>query len=181
MRSFLPAVLILAAGCSPPAGSGGTAVATQEETVESMRPGTSVSLAELPVDVELGANATEVRLPLGQARESAMAAARDPNRTLVLRVEGISVEQQPGVVYEVFVGGQSVGVLSFYGAEAAQGDVVSTFIIDEAAAHALQQGDALDIVFKPQGRIEEGREVPVAPAGRVRFKRLRLAEEKLPQ
>lgn len=133
--------------------------------------------------VELEAEPTTVRVPLGIPRADALAIARDPNRTLVLRVEGISVEGsgQPGVVYEVSVAGQSVGVLSFYGVEQTVGDAVSVFAIDDAVSSATALSDTLPVVFSPKGRIEDGREIPVTLDGRARFKRLRIVEEKLPE
>jgi hypothetical protein len=142
---------------------------------------TSRAVAELPEEVELEAKPTEVSVRLGVAPAEAQAIARDPGRTLVLRVEGISVTGQPGVVYEVSVAGKSVGVLSFYGVQQTEGEAVSVFAIDDAVAGAPDGGDTLPVVFTPKGWIEDGREVPVTVGGRARFKRLRIVEEKLPE
>lgn len=172
MRSFLPPLLLLAIACSPASGTTGTTASAQNEQMETPR-------AAAPQPVQLEAKPTAVSVPLGIPRADALAIARDPNRTLVLRIEGISVAGQPGV-YEVSVGGQAVGVLSFYGVARTEGEAVTVFPIDDAVARVAEGNDELTVVFTPKGRIEDGREV-VAPEGRASFKRLRVVEEKLPQ
>jgi len=132
------------------------------------------------VDVELGAERTAVTIPLGDAAPKLLAVARDPNRHLTLRVEGISVTSQPGVIYDVHVDGaaKEVGVLSFYGVEVSNGTSISAFTIDEAAARVLTDGSReLRVTFTPRGTTDaSGREI-IELTGRARFTRLVLAEE----
>jgi hypothetical protein len=174
MRPFLPALLFLVTACSSPAPvsqlsaaaeSGGDAVKT---------------LVVHDVEVELGAKRSTVTLPLGDAAPAALAVARDEGRPLVLRVEGISVTQQPGVTYDVHLDGApgEVGVLSFYGAEESNGNFMAAFPIDEAAARVLRDDSReLRVTFTPRGITDEqGREV-ITLTGTARFTRLRLVEE----
>lgn len=117
--------------------------------------------------VELAREPVSVTMPMADAAGGALAVARDAGRHLVLRVEGISVDGQPGV-YDVHLEGVAaeVGVLSFYGAEESNGRFMAAFPIDDAAARALQSG-TLRVTFTPRG----------TATGRARFTRLRLVEE----
>ncbi len=127
--------------------------------------------------VELGDQPTTVVVPMAGARARAAEIARDPQRKLVLHVEGISVTQQPGIVYEVFVNDSRTpaGVLSFYGAEESKGNFAAGFAIDDAVTDA--DADQLRVTFKPRGVTgADGRET-IELTGRARFSRLRLAEE----
>jgi hypothetical protein len=162
MRPFLPALLLLMACSSPAAGDGVKTLVVHD------------------VDVELGAKATTVSIPLADSARALLAVARDANRSLVLRVEEISVEKQPGVIYEVRIegGAGEPGVLSFYGAEESNGEFMASFPIDEAAAKALRDDSReLRVTFTPRGVTDEqGREL-VTLSGKARFSRLRLVEE----
>jgi hypothetical protein len=163
MRPLLPALLWLVVACSSPAA--GDAVKT---------------LVIHDVDVELGAKPVTVSIPLGNTARAALAAARDEKRSLVLRVEKISVTRQPGVVYEVRLKGASgePGVLSFYGAEQSNGEFLAAFPIDEMARQVLR-GDSreLRVTFTPRGVTGENGGETVTLTGKARFSRLRLVVE----
>ena len=118
----------------------------------------SVVLATAPVTVSLD---------VGRQRARALAIARDPKRTLMLRVEGISVEGAPAV-YEVYVGKILAGTLATYGAEEQNGKFIVAIPIDAAAEPALARGPArLTIRFVPASETH----------GTIRFQRIRLVEE----
>lgn len=142
--------------------------------------------------VTLGATPTRVSVPLGNREESVRGVANDTGKNLVLRLEGVSVDRHPGVVYEVYVGlpaGQPavytsphfVGVLSTFGVAGHAGHGGSSaisFPIDRAAAAALTANpDAVPITFVPRGVFVDGREQPVQLQGRVTFTRFRVHEE----
>jgi hypothetical protein len=182
MRGILPAVLILAACSSPPpapvpqtsAAAEEPAAASREATAGEQAAGeqTGGSVKTLVVHeaaVELAGRPVSVTMPMAGAAGNALAVAREAGRHLVLRVEGISVSGQPGV-YDVHLDGVAgeVGVLSFYGAEEANGQFMAAFSIDAAAARVLQSGTGeLRVTFTPHG----------TATGRARFTRLRLIEE----
>ncbi len=174
MRGILPAILILVACSSPtPAAVPQTsAAANAEESREETAAQTGEPVKTLVVheaSVELAGRPVSVTMPMANATDSAMAIARDAGRHLVLRVEGISVNGQPGV-YDVHLDGVAgeVGVLSFYGAEENNGRFMAAFPIDAAAARLLQSGTReLRVTFTPHA----------AATGRARFTRLRLIEE----
>lgn len=144
--------------------------------------------------ITLGASATRVNLPMGNRQESVRSVANDAQRSLVLRLEGVRIDRQPGVVYEVYVGLPAnqqpvytsphfVGVLSTFGVGAhgghadADGSVIA-FPIDSAAAAALTANPStVPITFVPRGLIVDGREQPVQLQGRVTFTRFRVHEE----
>lgn len=140
----------------------------------------------------LGATPTtmQMRLPAAPVRERARAAIAAPNRTLVLRMEGIQVDRHPGIIYEVYVGlpaGQRptpsrpefVGTLSTFGAEHAGAEgLTAAWPIDAAAARALQGNpENVQVTFVPRGLFVGEREQPVQLQGRVTFKRMRVIEE----
>src|SRR5437870_2891309 len=108
-----------------------------------------------------------VTLSLGRERSRALAAARDPKRHLMLRLEGISVEGEVGV-WEVRVGDRVAGTLSTYGAQEQNGSFIAAVPLDAAAEPALRSGaKALNITFTPTARA----------AGLIRLQRIRLVEE----
>ncbi len=130
--------------------------------------------------VELGEKPVTVTLPLGTTAPRALAVARDAARSLVLRVEGISVTSQPGVIYDVHLAGVSreVGVLSFYGAEESNGEFIAGFPIDDAALQTLRESSReLRVIFTPRGLTDENGREHIRLTGRARFSRLRLVEE----
>jgi hypothetical protein len=166
MRYILPAILLFALGCAAPvpmnSSSGESAMAPKTLIVHEKA-------------VELGDKPTTVVVPIANAREAVLDIARDPNRKLVLRIEGISVTTQPGIIYEVFVNDSAkpAGVLSFYGAEESNGTYVEAFAIDEV----VKDANELRVTFKPRGVTgTDGRET-IELTGRARFSRLRLVEE----
>ena len=140
----------------------------------------------------LGAAPTtmSMRMPAANVRERARTIITAANRTLVLRMEGIQVDNHPGIIYEVYVGlaagqkpdpssRQFVGTLSTFGAEHAHGEgLTAAWPIDAAAAAALQANpDTVSVTFVPRGLFVGEREQPVRLQGRVRFKRMRVIEE----
>lgn len=173
MRGILPALWIVMACSSPtPAPVPQTSAASAEEPMAASREETGGAVKTLVVQeaaVELTGKKVGVTMPIGGAADEALAVARDAERHLVLRVEGISVSGQPGV-YDVHLEGVAgeVGVLSFYGAEENNGRFVAAFSIDAAAARVLGSGSReLRVTFTPHG----------SATGTARFARLRLAEE----
>ena len=140
----------------------------------------------------LGATPTtmSMRMPAANVRERARTAITAANRTLVLRMEGIQVDNHPGIIYEVYVGlapgqkpdpasKQFVGTLSTFGADHAHGEgLTAAWPIDAAAAAALQgNADTVSVTFVPRGLFVGEREQPIQLQGRVRFKRMRVIEE----
>ncbi len=146
--------------------------------------------AEQPTTLAAGPTRLSMRLPGEAVRGRARSAITDPARTLVLRVEGIKVDAQPGVIYEVYVGlpaGQKpepasphfVGTLSTFGAEHAGGEgMTAAWPIDAAAARALQGNpNDVQVTFVPRGLFVGNAEQPVRLQGRVSFRRMRVIEE----
>lgn len=132
------------------------------------------------VDVELGAKPTAVTIPLRDAAPALLAIARDPQRHLTLRVEGISVDRAPGVIYEVRLDGVTteVGVLSFYGVEESNGSAIAGFPIDEAVARVLRNDSReLRVTFTPRGTTDASGHETIELSGHARFRRLVVAEE----
>ncbi|HET7437356.1 MAG TPA: hypothetical protein VFN10_21805 [Thermoanaerobaculia bacterium] len=129
--------------------------------------------------VELSDKPVSIALPLRDASAALRAVADDPDRALMLRIERISIDRQPGVTYRVDVGGLSVGILAFYGAEESNGTFMAAFTADEAVARALER-DAknLTLTFTPQGSFDEhGKPNPVHLEGHARFTRVTFVSE----
>jgi hypothetical protein len=125
----------------------------------------AIAIRQRPV--VLASAPVSVILDLGRQRARALAVARDPKRTLMLRVEGIRVEGSPAV-YEVYVGRILAGTLATYGAEEQNGKFIAAVPIDAAAEPALARGPArLTIRFVPASESN----------GTIRFQRLRLIAE----
>ncbi len=117
--------------------------------------------------VELKSAPVTVALKLGSERDAALEVARDPNRHLMLRIEGISVQGQVGV-WEVRIGDKVAGTLSTYGAEEENGRYIAAVKLDDAAEPVLRGGaDSLNILFAPTAKSE----------GTIRFQRLTLVAE----
>jgi hypothetical protein len=181
MRPILPAILLLVVACSAPrpmTSASNDAMAEENDEQSATKGPRTVIVHEQAV--ELGAAPSTVAVPLANHRASLLDAARDPNRTLVLRVEGLSVTAPPNVNYEVWIGDakEPSGMLSLYGVEESNGSFVSAVSIDEAAAKALS-GDAreLRVTFRPRGIVNaSGREV-IELHGKTRFARLTIVEE----
>jgi tyrosinase len=146
--------------------------------------------AEQPTTLAAGPTRLSMRMPGEAVRGRARSAITDPARTLVLRVEGIKVDAQPGVIYEVYVGlpaGQKpepssphfVGTLSTFGAEHAGAEgMTAAWPIDAAAARALQGNpNDVQVTFVPRGLSVGNVEQPVRLQGRVSFRRMRVIEE----
>ncbi|MEA2462471.1 MAG: polyphenol oxidase [Acidobacteriota bacterium] len=173
-----------------------SSVCTTAEGIQEAIPEPSVESRTVVVHqqtITLGAAPTRVNLPMGNRTESLRGIANDTRRNLVLRLEGVKVDRQPGVVYEVYVGlpaGQPavhtsphfVGVLATFGVGTHGGhgdsDGVISFPIDRAAAAALTANPtSVPITFVPRGLIVDGREQPVQLQGNVTFTRFRVHEE----
>ena len=140
----------------------------------------------------LGATATAMAMKLPgaptRARAGQVIAAKD--KTLVLRMEGVTVEGQPDIIWEVYVGLPAgtkadpngpyfVGTLSTFGIEHA-GAEGGTFgwPIDAAAAKALAGNpDTVGVTFVPRGLFDGEKERAPQPKGKVSFKRMRVIEE----
>jgi hypothetical protein len=158
MKSILPAIVLGAIAC----------VASGEQDIVDPK-----TVVALDVAVELAGGPVQTSLPLGEARERALAIARDPKRHLVLRIEGIGVTGQPGL-YDVAVNSTAAGVLSFYGIEEDNGRGVVAWPIDEAVG---EDASELVIVFTPRGTTDGSGRETVTVTGTARFTRLRLVEE----
>ena len=162
MKAILPAVLAV------------TVLACSSEAA------TVKTLATHQAAVQLGAKPVTVTIPLANTASRALAIARDPNRHLTLRVEGISITEQPGIVYDVRIDGvpNAVGVLSFYGVEESNGKAIAGFPIDEASQRALSKtSKQLKVTFVPRGLTDTAGRETVAPRGRPGFTKLVIAEE----
>jgi tyrosinase len=161
--------------------SGVTVINVPQRTIAAQEQATTLGATPTTVPIRVPATSTRARM---------RAIASDAAKTLVLRIEGIHVDAQPGVIYEVYVGlpaGENatsthasfVGVLSTFGAEhaGAEGHTVA-FPIDKAAARALAgAGDNVSVTFVPRGSFVGEREQPVQLQGRVTFSRVRVIEE----
>lgn len=140
--------------------------------------------------IELKGTPSAVVVPMQQATVGrALTAARDPRRSLVMRIEGIEVTAPPGVIYEVYVGLPSgapagpdsphyVGNLAPFGADMHPGEFVQAFRVNAAVEGAGPNAKSVDVTFVPRGPLDaEGRELPVKLEGKVTFKTVRLVEE----
>jgi tyrosinase len=125
------------------------------------------------------------------AHQRALAAAQDQTKHVMLRIEGITFDKHPDLVYEVYIGlpatstpaaptEEWVGNISTFGAEHA-GDKGHTveLPISAALAKAIQKsGDAIDVTIVPRGTLSpDGKALEAKPAGTVKFKTVRIVEE----
>jgi hypothetical protein len=146
--------------------------------------------AEQPTTLGATPTTLTMRMPSAAVRERARGAITAANRTLVLRVEGIKADTQPGVIYEVYVGlpagvkpdisrPEYVGTLSTFGAGHAGAEGFSAaWPIDAAAARALQaSGDNVAVTFVPRGVFNGAQEQAVQLQGNVSFSKMRVIEE----
>jgi tyrosinase len=144
----------------------------------------------------LTAGRTRVSLPLPKtlnARATTMEAIAQPERSLVLRIEGITVDRSPDTVWEVYVGLPAdakpdptgphfVGVLPTFGALGHGGSHAGGFTVAfeiGAAMAAAIEGNAANtnVTFVPLGVEVDGQRVTQAPKTNVHFTRLRVVEE----
>lgn len=176
MRPILPAVLLMVIGCSAPMAGPQTSAAAEVESAVTLK-----TLAVREGQVELAGQPVTVGIPLGDARSTVREVARDPNRSLILRVENIAATGQPDLVYEVLIGDdpQPAGVLALYGLGDNNGSYVATLPVDEAMTRASGDGDGeLRVTFRPApGTDANGRNARIESKTRIRFSRLRLTEE----
>lgn len=183
MKPVFTAVLVLVAACSSPTPAPMPQTSAAVESSDEAPAGGTAAVKTLvahETNVELGEKPLTVTVPLGNAAPRALAVARDASRHLVLRVEGISVTNQPGVVYDVHLAGvpREVGVLSFYGTEESNGQGIAGFPIDAAVLQTLREDSReLRVIFTPRGVTDENGRETIRLTGRARFSRLRLIEE----
>jgi hypothetical protein len=123
--------------------------------------------------VNLGAKRVCVTLSLDKRqRAEVQAAAADPGRHVMLRIEGIGVSAPPDVVYEIHstASDQPVGMLSFYGIEGEQnGKGIVEVEIGKALADVLKGSSKLHLTFVPRSA-----EAEAHPKGRAWFGRIRI-------
>ena len=174
MSPILPALLLMLA-CAAPSGDKPSGNPQSGDKMDAK------TLFVRDVDVELTNQPTMLTLDLGDAREKALEIARDPKRHLALRIERISATKPPGVNFDVRVQGsdEPVGVLALFGIEESNGTFIASFPIDSAVPRALA-GDRreLRVIFVPQAITDaNGRPQPVQLEGKVRFARIRVAED----
>jgi hypothetical protein len=137
----------------------------------------------------LGPGPVRVPIKVSAKRDVIRAAATSTTRTVSLRIEGITVDAPPGVIYEVYLGlpeGQKgdparpefIGVIAPFGADhAGAAGLTAAFPIDAAAARALQSNpDNIHLTFVPRG-VTVGNQERVEITGRVKFARVRVIEE----
>jgi hypothetical protein len=166
MRAIIVAAALAAIACSAPA----------RPTESAVEPATIV-LHDVPV--ELTDEPTNITIALRHTAPRLREVASDPKHALMLRLEGISIDRQPGVIYEVLLGNISVGALSFYGAEESNGNYVVALPIDEAATKVLTDDTSeLRVTFTPRGSVDEnGRPQRVTLEGHAKIARIRLVAE----
>jgi hypothetical protein len=127
--------------------------------------------------VNLGAKRTCVTISLGkQQRAELRAAAADPARHVMLRIEGIGVSAPPDVVYEIHAGdvsGQPAGMLSFYGIEGEQnGKGIVEVEMGKVLAVLLERESKVHLTFVPKSA-----EAVAHPKGRAWFRRMRIVAD----
>jgi tyrosinase len=140
----------------------------------------------------LGAAPTRLKVIVpAAAHQRTLGAAQDPNKHVMLRIEGITFDRHPDLVYEVYVGlpatttpdaptEEWVGNISTFGAEhaGANGHTVEVPISKALAAAIRKTGDAVDVTIVPRGTLSpEGKPLAAHPAGTVKFKTVRIVEE----
>jgi hypothetical protein len=169
MRVGIPALLVILACSAPVPDARMSAAAGAGE-----KPVTPRTLVRHAAAVELRDRAVSVSIPLGDALAAVRDVANDPKRTLMLRIEGISVTAPPSVVYEVLVGDEKEpsGTLAPYGADESGGSFAVTLPVDAAVAHALAKSGVRDlrVTFRPAAGSDPAH-------GATRFSRLVLTEE----
>jgi len=154
------------------------------------------TIVDHAVSGTLTAGRTRVALPLPKtlnARASTMEAIAQPERSLVLRIEGITVDRSPDTAWEVYVGLPAdakpdpagpyfVGALPTFGAlghgAPHPGGFTVAFEIGAAMAAALE-GNAsnTNVTFVPVSTEVDGKRVSQTPKTNVHFTRLRVVEE----
>jgi tyrosinase len=151
---------------------------------------TARTIKRIDQPITIRSQALRMRVPLaGQARQRSQEVASAPGQNLVLRIEGIKVDRQPGIIYEVYVGLPDgvrpdpnsryfVGVLSTFGAEHAGAEgMTAAFPIDAAAAAALQANtNDVPVIIAPRGVVLNGQE-RLEVQGNVTFTSVRVVEE----
>jgi len=136
----------------------------------------------------LGAQETRVQIPMPQIRDKAAAVAASVNDTLLLQLDGLEAELQPGVAWGVWVGlakgaqavaeiPSHVGALSLFGAgihgSMAHGGefmpATAVFPLNRAIQEALKAGgDNVEIRFVPLGILIDGK--PTTPQVKANVK-----------
>ena len=151
--------------------------------------------------VELNGETTVVQIPLRQIRERAAAVVASPSDVLLLQLEDIEAEQQPGVVWGVWVGLPAgaaaeaeipahVGALSLFGAgirsEAMHGHEfmpARTVLALNKALEAAMKGNAenVELRFVPLGIVVDGRATKAEVRSPVRNGKISLVTDKARQ
>jgi len=120
-----------------------------------------------------------------------LASAQDATKHVMLRIEGITFDHHPDLVYEVYVGlsagttpgaptDEWVGNISTFGAEHSGNDGYTVEVpVSAALARAItKSGDAVDVTIVPRGTLSpDGKALPAKPAGTVKFTAVKLVEE----
>jgi hypothetical protein len=156
-----------------------------------------VVLFELPgPPVELGGQEVTVPIPLREIREKVANIVASPADMLLLQLEGVEAEQQPGVAWGVWVGlgkgaqavaeiSPHVGALSLFGA-GIRGEMQNEFMpakavfpLNRAMQAALKSGaESVEIRFVPLGILVDGKATRPEVKAPVRIGKMSLVVEK---
>jgi hypothetical protein len=158
-----------------------------------------VVLFQLPgPPVELGGQEVTVPIPLREIRQKAATVAASASDMLLLQLEGIEAEQQPGVSWGIWVGlgkgaeavaeiPSHVGALSLFGAgirgEMGHGHefmpAKAVFPLNRAMQEALKSGgESVEIRFVPLGILVDGKATRPEVKAPVRIGKISLVIEK---
>ena len=158
-----------------------------------------VVLFQLPgPPVELGGQEVTVPIPLREIREKAANVAASGSDILLLQLEGIEAEQQPGVAWGIWVGlgkgaeavaeiPSHVGALSLFGAgirgEMGHGHefmpAKAVFPLNRAMQEALKSGgESVEIRFVPLGILVDGKATRPEVKAPARIGKISLVIEK---
>jgi Common central domain of tyrosinase len=159
-----------------------------------------VVLFQLPgPPVELGGQEVTVPIPMREIREKAANVAASASDMLLLQLEGIEAEQQPGVSWGIWVGlgkgaeavaeiPSHVGALSLFGA-GIRGEMKqmqhefmaakAVFPLNRAMQEALKSGgESVEIRFVPLGILVDGKATRPEVKAPVRIGKISLVIEK---
>ena len=142
--------------------------------------------------VELGSKTFRVTVDIGPLKERLTTLAASKTNTLLLRLDGVEAERQPGIAWQVFLGLPAgakadpggpyfVGNLALFGTGVHQGahehrPAKLAFVADRALQRALRRdGSGLQLTLVPTGPLVKGKPAAAKAAARVRLDSVSLA------
>lgn len=150
--------------------------------------------------ITLGNDRVTAKIDIGSEQASLAAAARSNAETLFLEIEGVEAEQQPGVVWEVYLGASAsdlargsespayIGNIALFGSGIREGGhheftpAHFSFPIDRAVQAGLKAGQTdLQLTFVPTGILIDGKPSSPEVAAKVTIGKVSIVTETPPE